>query len=292
MATRAPEAYKSKLVDRLRQISRGVSSPIGFSRVTETAPPAMLLIAVLPRNEVGLAQAAVRAGASAVAFRVYGAQTELLKETGDLAQEQAAIGEALAAIGDQAIVGVIVGSNGAVTSENVTTISELGIDFIAAYPHLTPASFLDLANVGRLAILDHQGGQLARGINELSVQAVLVRTERPPDSPLEMTVLDVASFRGAADGIHRPMIAFPSWKVTPADAEILKNSGIEALALVGPGPDADEQTIEDTIRPFAEAVRKLGKPSGRRVALTEPAVILPRMISPMGGDDESDEDDE
>src|SRR5437867_3179495 len=99
MATKAPEAFKSRLVERLRLISRGVSSPIGFSRVSESAPPALMLVAVLPRNEVALAQAAIRAGATAVTFRVNGAQTDLLKETGDVAQEKAAIEEAIAAIG-------------------------------------------------------------------------------------------------------------------------------------------------------------------------------------------------
>jgi hypothetical protein len=294
MSTKAPEANKTKLIERLRQISRGAPAPIGFGRVAESTAPAMLLVAVLPRNELGLAQAALRAGVTVIAFRLCGAQTDLLKETGDLDAERQAILDAVKALGDQAVTGVIVGSNGSLDPSKLGALTELGVDFVAAYPHLMSAGFLELTSVGRIAILDHQGGQLARGINDLSIQAVLVRTERPADSPPTMTVLDVAAFRAAADGIHRPLIAFPSWKVAPEDVEILKNAGIEALALVGPSPDADEKTIEDTVRPYAEIVGRLGKPTGRRVALTEPAVILPRVAAPLGGDegDEPDEDDE
>jgi hypothetical protein len=254
----------------------------------------MFLLAVLPRNELGLAEAAVRAGADAVALRLCGAATDLLKETGDFAVEESAIKDVVAALAEKTIVGIIVGSNGTLTPDQLTQIGGLGIDFLATYPHLTPAGFLELTNIGRVAILDQQGGNVVRGINDLSLQAVLVRTERPNDSPADMTVLDVATLRAAADGIHRPIVAFPSWKVVASDLEILKNAGIEGTALVGPSPDASVEQIEQTVNPFREIVGRLGKPTGRRIALAEPAVILPRVASAIeaGEGEESDEDDE
>ena len=179
MPNKATETSKSKLLDRLRLISRGASTPLGFGRAAEVSAPAMLIVAVLPRNDLALAEAAIRAGADAIAFRLCGAGTDLLKETGDVAAEGAAIREAVAAIGDRAVVGVVVGSNGTASSEELSSLASSGIDFLAMYPHLTPASFLELSTVGRLAILDQQGGSVARGINELSIQAVLLRTERP-----------------------------------------------------------------------------------------------------------------
>jgi len=71
---------------------------------------------------------------------------------------------------------------------------------------------------------------------------------------------------------------------------VLKNAGIEGVAIVGPEPEADAAKLEATIVPFREVVGRLGKPTGRRVALAEPAVILPRTAS-VGGE-EPDEDDE
>lgn len=292
MPTKPADEYKSKLLDRLRQISRGASAPLGFSRAAEISTPAMIVVAVLPRNDPSLAEAAVRAGADAIALRLCGAGTDFLKETGGFAAEGPAIKEVVAALGDRAIVGVVIGSNGNMTSDELTEAAGSGIDFLAMYPHVTPASFLDLSNVGRLAILDQQGGNAVRGINELSIQAVLFRTERPPDSPSEMTVLDVASFRGAADGIHRPLVAFPSWRLKPTDLEVLKNAGIEGVALVGPDPDANAEAVEAAVRPYREVVTRLGKPTGRRVALADPAVILPRAALGTGGGIEEDDDDE
>jgi hypothetical protein len=291
---KAADSFKSKLIERLRATSRGAPSPIGFGRVSEASVPAVLLLAVLPRNEVALAEAAVAAGADAVALRLCGAGTELLKETGDIATEEQAIKDTILAIGSRAIIGVIIGSNGSIVAAQMSQAGKWGVDFIAAYPHLTPADFLELTDVGRLAILDQQGGNAVRGINDLSIQAVLLRTERPHDSPAEMTVLDVAACRGAADGIHRPVVAFPSWQIVPGDLEVLKNAGIEGVALVGPEPDATAEAVEAAIRPYRDVVGRLGKPVGRRSALSEPSVILPRAVGITGDDDngESDEDDE
>ncbi|HVC34186.1 MAG TPA: hypothetical protein VNL16_11810 [Chloroflexota bacterium] len=292
MTVMVREAAKSKLIERLKEISRGAPAPLGFGRPHEVALPALLLVAVLPRNDSTLAEAAARAGADAVVLRICGAATDLLGETGDLSAEAPQIKETLAAVGGTAIVGLIVGSSGHLTAEALQETEGLGVDFVAAYPHLTPANFLELKGVGRLAILDQQGGQLARGINDLPIQSALVRIGRPPDSPPEMTVLDVALSRAAADAIHRPIIAFPSWTLAPGDLEVLRDAGVEGVALVGPSPDADAATIEAGVRTYREKVLQLGKPKGRRVALTNGPVILPKAVPAAAAAEEDDDTDE
>lgn len=292
MSVMVHEATKSKLINRLKEISRGAPAPLGFGRAREATVPAMLLVAVLPRNDPSLAVAAAGAGADAVAVRICGAGTDLLAETGDLGAEEQRIKDTVAAVGDSAIVGLILGSNGHVSAEDLCAVEGTGIDFIAAYPQFTPASFLELSEVGRLAILDQHGGQLARGINDLPIQSALVRIGRPPESPPEMTVLDVALCRGAADGIHRPIIAFPSWKLSPSDLEVLRDAGVEGVALVGPVPDADAAAIEAGVKTYREKVVQLGKPKGRRVALTSVPVTLPRAATPAAEEEGDDEDDE
>ncbi len=292
MSVSVREAPKSKLIERLKAISRGAPAPIGFGRTASTVAPALLLVAVIPRNEPSLAEAAVRSGADVIALRVCGAATDLLRETGDLAAEEKQISATLGAIGDTAIVGLIVGSNGHISADDLRKIEKLGVDFVAAYPHFTPASFLELTEVGLLAILDQQGGQLARGINDLPIQSAFVRIARPSDSPPEMTVLDVALCRSAADAIHRPIIAFPSWTLAPADLEVLRDAGVEGVALVGPAPDADAGAVEEMVRLYKEKVRLLGKPRGRRVALSSVPVVLPKPIPAATEEEEADEDDE
>ena len=283
---------KSKLIERLRQISRGAASPIGFGRAPEVNVPALMLVAVLPRNDAGLAIAAVRGGADVIALRICGAGTDLLQETGSLESEEAHLKEILDAVGDKAIVGLIIGSNGSLSSAEVQKTERLGVDFVAAYPHLIPAIFLELADIGRLAILDQQGGTLARGINDLSIQSAIVRIGRTSESPPQMTVADVANNRAAADTVHRPIIAFPSWDLSPSDLEVLRDAGIEGVALVGPKPDADETAVEALTRRYRETASKLGKPTGRRAALSEAPPILPRVTPSIGQDDEGPDEDE
>ena len=61
-----------------------------------------------------------------------------------------------------------------------------------------------------------------------------------------------------------------------------------------PDPEATPESVEDLVRPYADLVSRLGKPVGRRVALAEPSVILPRAASPLveSEADEEDEEDE
>jgi len=216
----------------------------------------------------------------------------LLHETGDLAAEETAIREIQKVVGDQAIVGLIIGSNGTVAPSELRKLDRLGVDYLAAYPHLISATFLELSDVGRLAVLDQQSGSLARGINDLSLQSAFVRINRPSDSPTFMTIADVAGNRAAADAIHRPIIAFPSWDLAPDDLEVLRDAGIEGVALVGPKPDADVDAVEQYIRPFRDVVKKLGKPAGRRAALTEAPPILPRVAPRVSDEDEEPDEDE
>ena len=292
MSISVRENMKSKLIERLKAISRGAPAPIGFGRTFEVTVPALLLVAVLPRNEPSLAEAAVRAGADAIALRLCGAATDLLQETGDLAAEEEQIRATLAAVGNAAIVGLIIGSNGHISADDLRKTESLGVDFVAAYPHFTPANFLELSEVGRLAILDQQGGQLARGINDLPIQSAFVRIARPSDSPPDMTVLDVALCRAAADSIHRPIIAFPSWKLAPTDLEVLRDAGVEGVALVGPRPDADAAAVGALVETYKEKVEQLGKPRGRRVALSSVPVVLPKTAQPAAEGEEDDEDED
>ncbi|HUX88452.1 MAG TPA: hypothetical protein VMW65_15730 [Chloroflexota bacterium] len=293
MPANGQDTYKSKLIDRLRQISKGAPAPIGFGRAPEVTTAALLLVAVLPRNEPALAVAAINAGADAVALRVCGATTDLLTETGDVTAEESAIKEVVKEVGDSAIIGVIVGSNGSLTPKDLRQLDGIGVDFLAGYPHLVPATFLELSQVGRLAILDQQSGGVARGINDLSLQSALVRINRANDSPPFMTIADVAGSRAAADAIHRPIIAFPSWELATDDLEVLRDAGIEGVALVGPKPDADESAIAEFVQKYRDVVKKLGKPTGRLNALTEAPAILPRAASshPSEEDEDPDEDD-
>lgn len=291
MSATEHEVTKSKLIERLKEISRGAPAPIGFGRAEKVSAPALLMVVVLPRNDPALAEAAARAGADAVALRIHGAATDLLQETGDLAAEEPRIKDTLAAVGDQAIVGLIIGSNGQISAEDVAKAQCLGVDFLAAYPHLTPANFLEMSDVGRLAIIDQQGGPATRGINDLPIQSAFTRIARPADSPPSMTILDVALSRAAADAVHRPIIAFPSWMLMPSDLDVLHDAGIEGIALVGPRPDATAETIETGVRTYREKITQLGKPKGRQVALRNVPAILPKAAPTVAAEEDDDSDD-
>lgn len=73
----------SKLISKLKEISRGTASPLGFGRLQARNVPAMLVVASLGRNDPALAEAAIAAGADALELHLHGRLSEFIKKQED-----------------------------------------------------------------------------------------------------------------------------------------------------------------------------------------------------------------
>ena len=84
------QSTSSRLVARLRDISKGTPQPLGFvGRAQSSSAPAMLLVASLSKNEPALVTAAIEAGADAVLAHLHlGEPASPPKEEGEAAPAQ------------------------------------------------------------------------------------------------------------------------------------------------------------------------------------------------------------
>lgn len=65
------ESTSSKLIAKLREISRGAVSPFGFGRAAAQQVPSLLILVSLPCNDAELARAAVAAGADGLVCHIF-----------------------------------------------------------------------------------------------------------------------------------------------------------------------------------------------------------------------------
>lgn len=289
----ARESTNSRLIARLREISRGTSSPLGFGRATAKTTRAMILVARLPKNDVALAKAALGAGADALVLQVCSEEKDC-QDFGSFAEEKPNVEAIVNAAGDRP-VGLTLGAAGELSSADVKEVVALGVDFVVSHPHRTTVDLLAVEELGHVARLgkDTSSGPL-RGLNELNVDAMELATTRPENSLDGLTVHDLALYRQTLDGIRRPVILAPNWSVQPSDLKFFRDLGVEAVVLGPKILSGDRDEIAARVGEYSQQIAKLEPPVGRARALDGRQVVLPRLKSqaqPEEDDDGDDDDD-
>jgi hypothetical protein len=214
---------------------------------------------------------------------------------GGIAEERERLAEMVRAAGERP-VGVVVGTNGELTTAELDELMQLGIDFVAVYPHRAPAALLSMESLGHVARLDpgYPAGPL-RGLAELAIDAFAVSAGRPRDSLNGFTVHDMANFRQLLDALHRPVMVASSWEIQPAELQFFRDQGVESLILTPHVLGDSAESVREKVASFHDAISTLGPPIGRGRSQEGRRVVLPRM-QPAGGvqevDDDDDEDDD
>lgn len=271
----------SRLVARLREITRGSSAPLGFGRAPAKKQPALLLIVYGALDEAELLRAAAGAGADAIVGRISSATVDL---SGDVA--------ALLTVAGSTPLGIEL--LGTLDASQLGGLGSRGIDFVAFEPHLTADDVLEMPNIGRLArlVVDHEGSIL-RGLNDLPVDAIEVELDRPEGSINRLTVHDIADLRQIVDAIRRPVVFIAPAGFSPGDLKRLRDMGVEAVALDASGLGTDPATVGGRVAALRAAVDGLGPSIGRGRMHEGRRVFLPTMRAEVeAGSDEEDDDDD
>ncbi len=264
----------SRLVARLREISRGQVTPLGFARAAVTKLPAMLLLAVVDSAGTEAAKAALTAGADGIILRV---------SAGDVAAATAALGAVTAAAGEKP-VGVELAGPRAWSVEEVGSLASAGADYFIVRPSRAPAGMLKLESLGHVALVDGDLSKFPiRGLNEQHVDAIMLSIERPEGSLPEVTVQDVATWRSTLEAFRRPVMLPAPAGLLPSDLEFVRESGAEALLVSVESADAAASLGE-----LRATIDALGPPVGRGRGSEGRQVILPH-VKP--AEDEEEDDD-
>lgn len=289
-----PNASRSKLVDRLRQIARGPVAPIGFGRATEVRVPALALIVSLARNDVELAKAALNGGADAVLLHLNQELPEAGVKFGNLDVERETLRAVAGASGDKPW-GVDLGE-GPATADEAKGLVELGADFISARAASASASLLIAEGLARVISVGRDlSPYLVRIIGEMPIEVVevsLLDTNR--SQPL--TILDVMRYRQIVDLTRQSVVVRTQGIIKPDDVRALREAGVLGLILDIATVGSDPAAVEGTTRAFRQAIDQAGGPLARRATVdviipqVTPRMSAPEIEAPEEPEEEPDEE--
>jgi len=161
----------SKLLDKLERISEGRTQPLGFgAAVTRGKSLPMVIVASVPLGNAKLAAIAAKAGADALLMTIKH-QEKMDKALAKLSSAETDIPWGV--------------SLNAVTKDEVEQLIEMGCDFVVFAPDKTPAAVLGEERIGKVLQIDSSlSDSLAKAINRLSIDAVLLGPVSEDESPL------------------------------------------------------------------------------------------------------------
>ena len=200
----------SKFVDKLQNLSKSSTTPIGFrTSVSEAKRPAMLLIAGLSGTRIDEAKMVADGNADAGLIRDEGPSTRI-------------VGQMVKALGDIPL-GVSVKG---MSQEEIDELVSLGCDFIVFDIGMT-ALILQKEGVGKFLMIEPSLDQgFARAINSLDIDGVFIGN-RNEDSFVAVEHLLV--YRRFVEILEKPVImALPSL-ITKGELTSLWQAGVVGL---------------------------------------------------------------
>ncbi|MBV9469627.1 MAG: hypothetical protein JOZ57_10335 [Abitibacteriaceae bacterium] len=210
------------------------------------------LMVSLPRNEVCLAQAALRGGAQGLKIHLNVHHFASDTHFGSLEEERANIIRILEVAGEVP-VGVVPGGAPFATEPEFAELARMGVDFFDAYPAETPAWALtqnhlssmlaafEGASLTTMAALEHLGMEMCEAsiVNHAAYGCAL-------------DTLDLAHYAELVQAINVPVIV-PSQKlIVPEDIPALRRTGVKGLLIGAIVTGKEAASIEGATRAFQE----------------------------------------
>lgn len=260
----------SKLLQKLERISEGRAQPLGFgAAVARGKSLPMVIVASVPVGDARLAAIAAKAGADAVLMTI---------------EHEEKMDEALAKL-SSAKTDIPWGvSLNAVTKEEVEQLIGMDCDFVIFAPDKTPAAVLGAEKIGKVLQIDPSlSDSLAKAINRLSIDAVLLGPVSEDESPLTVHQLMVYERLAAGAGKHL-LAAIPPGLPTD-DIESLWGLGVRGVVV-----DLRVKDPEQRLSQVKEAIQKLPttrKKPGEKISASLP---LSRELSVATPPEEEDEE--
>lgn len=245
---------KSQLVEKLHQVSRGVSRRIGLTPATEVQLPAIILLASLRSTAAELAQAVLQAGADALIC------PGQLPGKEDSTIESQAFHSLLEIAGDRPC-GVTL-EDTLIDASKVERLGTLGLDFVCFRANQA-AAILRLSHIGKVLSIDlSHDPRLLATLNDLPIDALQLNVNEGQNRPPILIVQDLIRYRQVCDVIRKPVLVSSQGVLQPDDLVQLRDLGIEGVILeMTPGMNAQE--AEARVASFHTVIKGLGRPLGR-----------------------------
>lgn len=217
------------------------------------------LLVSLPRNEVALAQAALRGGARGLKVHLNVHHAASGTQFGTFARERDVLAQiAELAKSHGACVGVVPGGVPFASEEEFAELAEIGIDYFDAYAADAPAWALTQNHLDKMLAAHHGAPvEFVRSLQSLGMQMCEASILPHEQYGQPLRVLDVAAYQQLCQALQTPVIVPTQKKILPSEVGALRDAGVNALLIgaVVTGDQAD--SIEKATEEFARAIEAL-----------------------------------
>jgi hypothetical protein len=220
---------------------------------------AFTLLVSLPRNEVALAEAALRGGArglkvhlnvhhaaSGTQFGTFEKERDVLTQIAQLAKSH------------DASVGVVPGGAPFASEAEFAELAKIGIDYFDAYAADAPAWTLTQNHLDKMLAAHHGASmEFVKSLENLGMQICEASILPHEQYGQPLRVLDVAAYQQICQTLETPVIVPTQKKIVPSEMIVLRDAGVKALLIgaVVTGDQAD--SIEKATAEFAQEIDKL-----------------------------------
>ncbi len=219
------------------------------------------LLVSLPRNDVLLAEAALRGGAQGLKVHINVAHFASGTRFGSLDEERDSLAAILAvAQAANASVGIVPGATSGedyafASPDDFAQLAALGIDYFDAYPADAPAWTLTQNSLD-VMLAAFNGGQIAQiqALESAGMRLCEASIMHHDDYGKSLNALDVAAYGELCAAITSPVIVPSQKRLTPADIPALKASGARGILIGAIVTGREAASIEEATRAFRAAL--------------------------------------
>ncbi|MBI4319558.1 MAG: hypothetical protein HY675_13805 [Chloroflexi bacterium] len=257
---------KSKLAEKLRQVSVGPVGKVGFLPKAAVAPPALLLVVALSEAAPELVKAAVQGGADALVVRI--------STQADVEGEEPILRGVIAAAGDCPCGVLPQGSNG-LGAKQLEAMKTIGFDFVSVSAHDSPA-VLFVSEIGKMLALDYADDwNVIRALNELPVDCIQASIVTPEGFSKPFGVREALYLKALSMVLNKPVVVRGERGIEPKDIASLFEIGVEGLIVDATVTGSDKQTIHSVTSAYRQAIQAIDVTKRRRRADVVPTIPQP-----------------
>ena len=201
----------SKLLDKLNQVLKGSTQPMGFRTVATAKSPRMLIIAALSEGDD---RAAAEAKESADAVLIEGAGSKIAASLGEVPW------------------GVSISE---VTDKELSQLKKMGCDFLVFDTEKTPLALLEEEGLGKIVEVEPSlADGLIRAIGQLPIDAVLIGGE------VSLSVHRLMVCQHLANLVRKPLVVLAPLGMSKEDLNGLWEAGMSGVMVKVEGGAREE----------------------------------------------------
>ena len=218
------------------------------------------LVVSLPRNDLTLAEAALKGGAQAIKVHVNVWHRASGQTFGTFAENKKFLGELVRLCGDIP-VGLVPGADEAFVSfEELGEIEALGIDFFSSYADHLPIYMLESKKLCRVVAIDSSYTQtILDGINKYPPDVFEISAVPGEAYGQKLNYTDILRYADIDSKVKLPIVIPTQKCIAPNEVHHLFAVGCKAIMIgaIVLGKEPDPATVEKTCAAFAQAVKNL-----------------------------------